>query len=155
MAKDSKTEFYSLSISNSNQCVDTGTKVYHVSSNTDSTVLSKSVAYGFSTNIFRINVHIGQKNCKSVVKCNTLLWSERCMACSLPTIEVNCFSSSVEYESVSSYVTKMQLNYCKNRGLSGNDTLRLIINGHVYDILRYLPIEISSEISNLFLDNNT
>ncbi|PIM96134.1 FeS cluster assembly protein sufB [Candidatus Hodgkinia cicadicola] len=154
IAKGSNTEFYSLSISNSNQCVDTGTKIYHVSSNTNSTVLSKSVAYGLSTNIFRINVNIGQENCKSVVKCNSLLWSKQCMVCSLPTIEVNCFSSRVEYESVSSYITKMQLDYCKCRGLSGNDTLRLIVNGHVYDILRYLPIEISSEVTNLFFDNN-
>ncbi|KON71455.1 FeS cluster assembly protein sufB [Candidatus Hodgkinia cicadicola] len=154
IAKYSNAEFYSLSISNSKQCVDTGTKVYHIGSNTNSIVLSKSVAYGLSTNVFRIYVNIGQENCKSVVKCNSLLWSRQCMVCSLPTIEVNCLSSNVEYESVNSYITKMQLNYCKCKGLSGNDTLRLIINGHVYDILRYLPIEISLEVTKLFFENN-
>ncbi|PIM96022.1 FeS cluster assembly protein sufB [Candidatus Hodgkinia cicadicola] len=154
LAKNSSTEFHSLSVSNLKQCIDTGTKVYHIRDNTNSTILSKSIAYGSSTNIFRILVNINKENCKNIVKCNTLLWSENCMSCSLPTIEVNCVLSTIEYESISSYITKSQLNYCKCRGLTNTDTLRLIINGHIYDILRYLPIAISSEITKLFFNNN-
>nr|PIM96318.1 FeS cluster assembly protein sufB [Candidatus Hodgkinia cicadicola] len=154
LARGSNAEFYSLGVSNHNQCIDTGTKIYHISNNTNSIILSRSIAYGLSTNIFRICVSIKQENCRSIVKCNALLWSKNCMICSLPTIETNCSLSNIEYESVNSYVTRLQLNYCKCRGLTCNDTLRLIVNGHIYDILRYLPITISLEITKLFLNNN-
>ncbi|MFP3038718.1 MAG: SufD family Fe-S cluster assembly protein [Candidatus Hodgkinia cicadicola] len=148
-AKASRSEFYSLSISNGQQRVDTGTKCYHLSRGTSSSVLAKAVVLGSSFSLFRALISMKSELCRSHIRCDALLASELCTVRALPMIEAGAWPCSVEYESVNSYITAQQLKYCEQRGLSFTDAVRLVVNGYAQEIVKRLPLEAALEVTKL------
>ncbi len=142
-------EFYSLGISNYEQCIETGTKVYHLSKNCNSIVVSKSVVSGKSLNIFRSLLDIRSDLCKNHTRCNTFLLSDLCKTYTFPIIKINSKFSFLEYESINNYITSLQLCYCRQRGLTLMDILKIIISEHANEIIKHLPLDISLEVIKL------
>ncbi len=153
LASYSKAELYSLSVSNNNQILDTGTKIYHLASNTNSIILSKTLISGPSSNSLRLNLFMYGNNSKNYTKCTSLILSCFGSVHVKPTINIINQPVTLNYESISNYISEKQLNYCMQRRISRNDAIKLIINGNIHDILKYLPINIASSIVKTLFNN--
>lgn len=140
-------------MSNGLQRVDTGTKCWHLAPNTCSTVVAKSIALASSLSVFRALCAVRASNCRCNIRCDSLVFGSLCAVRALPVVVVDGWPSSVEYESVTSYVTAMQLEYCRRRGLSEADAVRLVVNGYAHDVVRHLPLEASLEVTRLLFSS--
>ncbi|MGP1914275.1 MAG: SufD family Fe-S cluster assembly protein [Candidatus Hodgkinia cicadicola] len=146
-----KSEFYSLSISNREQRVDTGTKCIHLGLKSTSLILAKSIIMGQSVNVFRVLVSSWAEGCRSYVKCDSLLTSAKCIAKAFPVVAINKWPMKVEYESLTSYVTERQLEYCAQRRLNEMDAIKLVISGYANEIVCKLPLEAALEVAKLLI----
>jgi Fe-S cluster assembly protein SufB len=144
-------EFYSVAITNNRQQADTGTKMIHLGRNTRSTIISKGISAGRGQNTYRGLVRVQPKaeNARNYTQCDSLLIGERCGAHTVPYIEVRNPSARVEHEATTSKISDDQLFYCRQRGLSQEDALSLIVNGFCKEVLKELPMEFAVEAQKL------
>jgi Fe-S cluster assembly protein SufB len=144
-------EFYSVAVTNNRQQADTGTKMIHIGANTSSTVVSKGISAGRSDNTYRGLVRMMPKahNARNFTQCDSLLIGDRCGAHTVPYIESRNPSAKVEHEATTSKIAEDQLFYCRQRGLSEEDAVGLIINGFCRDVLKELPMEFAVEAQKL------
>jgi len=144
-------EFYSVAVTNNYQQADTGTKMIHLGKNTKSTIVSKGISAGFGNNSYRGLVKI-QKNAtgaRNYSQCDSLLLGDKCGAHTFPYIEVKNTSSKVEHEASTSKVGEDQIFYCKQRGLSVEDAVNMIVNGFCKEVFKELPMEFAVEAQKL------
>src|SRR6267143_429851 len=148
---DSVGEFYSVAITNNRQQADTGTKMIHIGRNTRSTIISKGIAAGRGQNTYRglVRVQPRAQNARNYTQCDSLLIGERCGAHTVPYIEVRNPSARVEHEATTSKISEDQLFYCRQRGLSTEDAVSLIVNGFCKEVLKELPMEFAVEAQKL------
>jgi Fe-S cluster assembly protein SufB len=148
---DSVGEFYSVAVTNNYQQADTGTKMIHIGKNTRSTIVSKGVAAGHGQQAYRGLVRIGPKahGARNHSQCDSLLLGDKCGAHTFPYLEVKNASSTVEHEATTSRIGEDQLFYCRQRGLSEEDAVSMIVNGFCKDVLRELPMEFAVEAQKL------
>ncbi|HEX3538647.1 MAG TPA: Fe-S cluster assembly protein SufB [Stellaceae bacterium] len=148
---DSVGEFYSVAITNNRQQADTGTKMIHIGRNTRSTILSKGISAGRGQNTYRglVRVQPRAERARNYTQCDSLLIGDRCGAHTVPYIEVRNPSARVEHEATASKISEDQLFYCRQRGLSDEDALSLIVNGFCRDVLKELPMEFAVEAQKL------
>ena len=68
-------EFYSVAVTKGKQMADTGTKMLHVGKNTKSTIISKGISFGDSSNTYRGMVRINKKakNSRNYTVCDSLM----------------------------------------------------------------------------------
>jgi Fe-S cluster assembly protein SufB len=144
-------EFYSVAVTNNRQQADTGTKMIHLGKNTRSTVVSKGISAGFSNNSYRglIKVTKKAKNSRNFTQCDSLLLGDKCGANTFPYIEVGNPSSKVEHEATTSKIADDQLFYLRQRGLSQEDAVNMIVNGYCKEVFRELPMEFAVEAQKL------
>ncbi len=148
---DSVGEFYSVAITNNRQQADTGTKMIHIGKNTSSTIISKGISAGRGQNTYRGLVRIQPRahGARNYTQCDSLLIGDRCGAHTVPYIEVRNPSARVEHEATTSKISDDQLFYCRQRGLSDEDALSLIVNGFCKEVLKELPMEFAVEAQKL------
>src|SRR5664279_2945121 len=144
-------EFYSVALTNNFQQADTGTKMIHIGKNTRSTILSKGISAGHGQNTYRGLVRIakGASGSKNFTRCDSMLIGSRCGAHTVPYIDVRNASSSVEHEATTSKIRDDQLFYCRQRGLSEEDAVGLIVNGFCREVMKELPMEFAVEAQKL------
>ena len=144
-------EFYSIAISNGKQQVDSGTKMIHLGRNTTSKIISKGIAAGKSENTYRglVSAHRKAKNARNFTNCDSLLIGDQCGAHTVPYIESNTATAKIEHEATTSKIAEDQMFYCKQRGLSDEEAVALIVNGFVKDVLQQLPMEFAVEAQKL------
>ncbi|HLF13673.1 MAG TPA: Fe-S cluster assembly protein SufB [Bacteroidota bacterium] len=144
-------EFYSVAVTNHRQQADTGTKMVHIGKNTKSTIVSKGIAGGFGNNSYRGLVKIGRnaRNARNFSQCDSLLLGDKCGAHTFPYIEVKNTTSKVEHEASTSKIGEDQIFYCKQRGLSAEDAVNIIVNGFCREVFRELPMEFAVEAQKL------
>jgi Fe-S cluster assembly protein SufB len=144
-------EFYSVAITNNRQQADTGTKMIHIGKNTRSTIVSKGISAGRSDNTYRGLVKIMPKadGARNHTQCDSMLIGDQCGAHTVPYIENRNRTASVEHEATTAKVSEDQLFYCRQRGLSEEDALGLIVNGFVKQVLQELPMEFAVEAQKL------
>ena len=144
-------EFYSVALTNNHQQADTGTKMIHLGKNTSSTIVSKGISAGQGQNSYRGLVRIAKTatNARNYTQCDSMLIGDRCGAHTFPYIEVNNHSSQVEHEATTSKIGEDQLFYCRQRGLSEEDAVSLIVNGFCKEVFRELPMEFAVEAQKL------
>jgi Fe-S cluster assembly protein SufB len=144
-------EFYSVALTNNKQQADTGTKMIHVGKNTRSTIISKGISAGNGQNTYRGLVSVGPnaENARNYTQCDSLLLGDRCGAHTFPYIEVRNDSASVEHEASTSKISEDQLFYCRQRGISGENAVSMIINGFCKEVFKNLPMEFAVEASKL------
>ena len=148
---DSVGEFYSVALTNHKQQADTGTKMIHVGKNTKSTIVSKGISAGRGQNTYRGQVKVlkGATNSRNYSQCDSLLLGDKCGAHTFPYIEVKNTSSTVEHEASTSKIGEDQIFYCKQRGLSAEDAVSMIVNGFCKTVFRELPMEFAVEAQKL------
>ena len=144
-------EFYSIAVTNNYQQADTGTKMIHLGKNTKSTIISKGVSAGKSQNSYRglVQIHKNATGSRNFSQCDSLLMSDECGAHTFPYIECKNNSSKVEHEATTSKIGEDQLFYCKQRGISEEKAISLIVNGYAKDVLNKLPMEFAVEAQKL------
>ena len=148
---DSIGEFHSVALTNNRQQADTGTKMIHIGKNTRSTILSKGISAGRGQNTYRglVKIQKSAANARNYTQCDSLLLGSRCGAHTMPYIEVKNASSRVEHEASTSKIGEDQLFYCRQRGLSEEDAVSMIVNGFCKEVFRKLPMEFAVEAQKL------
>jgi len=144
-------EFYSVALTNNYQQADTGTKMIHLGKNTRSTILSKGISAGHGNNTYRglVKVLPRAAHARNYTQCDSMLLGSHCGAHTFPYIEVANSSSVVEHEASTQKISDEQLFYCKQRGLSGEDAVSMIVNGFCKEVFRNLPMEFAVEAIRL------
>ncbi len=147
----SQGEFYSIAVSNGHQQVDSGTKMIHLGKNTASRIVSKGISAGKSQNTYRGQVSVNRKaeGARSFTNCDSLLIGHDCGAHTVPYLESRNPKAKVEHEATTSKISDDQLFYCISRGLSPEESVALIVNGFVRDVLQQLPMEFAVEAQKL------
>ena len=143
--------FYSVALTNNFQQADTGTKMVHIGKNTRSTIVSKGISARRAQNSYRGLVKIGKHahNARSYAQCDSLLMGDKCGAHTFPYIEVKNPSAKIEHEATTSKIAEDQLFYCRQRGVSEEDAVSMIVNGFCKDVFKELPMEFAVEARNL------
>jgi len=144
-------EFYSVALTNNYQQADTGTKMIHIGKNTKSTIISKGISAGHGQNTYRglVKVLKGATGARNYSQCDSLLMGDQCGAHTFPYLEVNNSSATVEHEASTSKIGEDQLFYCKQRGISAEDAVSMIVNGFCKQVFRELPMEFAVEAQKL------
>ena len=144
-------EFYSVAITNNRQQADTGTKMIHLGKNTRSTIIAKGIAAGRSDSTYRGLVKIlpGAEGARNYTQCDSLLIGGNCGAHTVPYIESRNPSARVEHEATTSKIGEDQMFYCRQRGLSDEEAVALIVNGFCREVLQQLPMEFAVEAQKL------
>lgn len=144
-------EFYSVALTNNKQVADTGTKMIHLGKNSRSTIISKGISAGKSNNSYRglVKVMPKAKRARNYTQCDSMLIGDKCEANTFPYIEVMNNTARVEHEATTSKISEEQLFYLRQRGLSEEDSISLIINGFCKEVFRELPMEYAVEAQKL------
>ncbi|MCP5364796.1 MAG: Fe-S cluster assembly protein SufB [Hyphomicrobiales bacterium] len=144
-------EFYSVAITNHRQQADTGTKMIHLGKNTRSRIISKGISAGHGAQTYRGLVRVSPKanNARNYTQCDSLLIGDQCAAHTVPYIESRNRTAIVEHEATTSKISDEQLFYCRQRGLSLEDSVALVVNGFCRDVLQQLPMEFAVEAQKL------
>jgi len=144
-------EFYSLAITSNYQQADTGTKMIHLGKNTKSRIVSKSVSALCGNNSFRglVKVQRAADNAKSFSRCDALLIGNKCSANTFPCFEIYNNTAKVGHEASTSRVDPEVIFYLRQRGLSEEKAIALIVNGFTREILEKLPFEFAAEAKKL------
>jgi Fe-S cluster assembly protein SufB len=144
-------EFYSVAVTNNLQQADTGTKMIHIGRNTRSTIVSKGIAAGRSQSAYRglVKVLPTADGARNFTQCDSLLMGSRSAAHTFPYMEIRHPGAIVEHEATTSKIGDDQLFYCRQRGLSQEDAVNLIVNGFCKQVFRELPMEFAVEAQNL------
>jgi len=148
---DSVGEFYSVALTNNLQQADTGTKMIHLGQNTRSTIISKGISAGRSSNAYRGLVRMSPraKGARNYTQCDSLLIGDRCAAHTFPYIESRNPSAVVEHEATTSKVSDDQMYLCQQRGLDPEKAVSMIVNGFCKEVFRELPMEFAVEAGKL------
>lgn len=151
MGDNSVGEFYSVAVTNNYQQADTGSKMIHLGRNTKSTIISKGISAGHSSNSYRglVKVIKRAENARNFSQCDSLLLGDKCGAHTYPYIKAENHSSIVEHEATTSKISDDQLFYCKQRGISSESAIGLIVNGYAKEVLQHLPMEFAVEAQKL------
>ena len=144
-------EFYSVAVTNNFQQADTGTKMIHIGRDTRSTIVSKGISAGHGQNTYRGAVKIlkGASGARNYSQCDSMLMGDACGAHTFPYIEVKNSTAQMEHEASTSKIGEDQIFYCKQRGISAEDAVSMIVNGFCKEVFRELPMEFAVEARKL------
>jgi len=144
-------EFYSVALTANHQQADTGTKMIHIGRNTRSTIVSKAISAGHGQNTYRGLVKIldSASGARNHTQCDSLLLGGDCGAHTFPYIEVKNSTAQVEHEAYTSKIGEDQLFYCRQRGISAEDAVSMIVNGFCREVFKELPMEFAVEAQKL------
>ena len=115
-------EFFSVAVTKGKQQADTGTKMIHLGKDTKSTIISKGISFGDSTNTYRGSVKInpGAKNASNYTKCDSLMLQDS-RALTIPYVTSQNDSAMVEHEASAGKISEEQMYYLATRGFSEDD----------------------------------
>jgi len=144
-------EFYSVAVTNNRQQADTGTKMIHIGKNTRSTIVSKGISAGRGQNTYRglVKIMKGAEGARNYSQCDSMLIGDRCGAHTFPYIDVRNSTAIMEHEASTSKIGEDQIFYCRQRGLTAEDAVSMIVNGFCKEVFRELPMEFAVEAQNL------
>ena len=144
-------EFYSVAVTNNFQQADTGTKMIHIGRDTRSTIVSKGISAGHGQNTYRGAVKIlkNASGARNYSQCDSMLMGDACGAHTFPYIEVKNSTAQMEHEASTSKIGEDQIFYCKQRGISAEDAVSMIVNGFCKEVFRELPMEFAVEARKL------
>jgi Fe-S cluster assembly protein SufB len=148
---DSVGEFHSVALTANRQQADTGTKMIHLGRNTRSTIVSKGISAGHGQNTYRglVKIMKGATGARNRSQCDSLLIGSDCGAHTHPYLDVRNQSAAVEHEASTSKIGEDQLFYCRQRGISAEDAVSMIVNGFCKEVFRELPMEFAVEAQKL------
>ena len=148
---DSVGEFYSVALTKMRQEADTGTKMIHIGKRTKSTIVSKGITAGHGQQAYRGLVRIAKsaEGARNFTQCDSLLIGDTCGAHTFPYVEVKNPTATMEHEATTSKIGEDQLFYCRQRGITEEDAVNMIVNGFCKDVFNQLPMEFAVEANRL------
>jgi Fe-S cluster assembly protein SufB len=148
---DSVGEFYSVALVNNKQQADTGTKMIHIGRNTKSNIVSKGISAGEGQNSYRGLVKVLPKaeGARNYTQCDSMLVGNRCGAHTFPYIEAENNTATIEHEASTSKIGEDQIFYLKQRGLSAEQAVSMIVSGFCKEVFQELPMEFALEAQQL------
>ena len=144
-------EFYSVAVANNMQQADTGTKMIHIGRNSSSTIVSKGISAGRAQNAYRglVRVLPQAEGARNHTQCDSLLIGKSCGAHTFPYVEARNPTARIEHEATTSKISEDQLFYCRQRGISEEDAVNMIVNGFCKEVFNELPMEFAVEAQAL------
>jgi Fe-S cluster assembly protein SufB len=123
----------------------------HLGRNTTSTIISKGISAGHGQNAYRGLVKIAKsaENARNYTQCDSLLMGDSCGAHTFPYIEVKNATAKVEHEASTAKISDDQLFYCRQRGISAEDAVNMIVTGFCKAVFKELPMEFAVEAQKL------
>jgi Fe-S cluster assembly protein SufB len=148
---DSVGEFYSVALTNNCQQADTGTKMIHVGPRSRSTIVSKGISAGRSSNSYRGLVQIGPKavGARNYSQCDSMLIGDRAAANTYPYIRSQQPQAAVEHEASTCRISEDQLFYLQSRGIGLEEAVSMMVSGFCRDVFNQLPMEFAAEADKL------
>jgi len=148
---DSVGEFYSVALTNNYQQADTGTKMLHVGARTRSTIVSKGISAGNSSNSYRGLVQVGPKayGARNYSQCDSMLIGDRAAANTFPYIRSQQPDAIIEHEASTCRISADQLFYLQSRGISFEEAVSMMVSGFCRDVFNQLPLEFAAEADKL------
>ena len=143
--------FYSVALTHDYMQADTGTKMIHIGKNTKSTIISKGISAGNSSNSYRglVKIMPSAENARNYSQCDSMLVGDRSSAHTFPYIEVKNKSATLEHEATTSRISEDQIFYLKSRGLDSEKAISMLVNGFCKEVFKELPLEFSVEAVKL------
>jgi len=143
-------EFFSVAVTKGKQQADTGTKMIHLGKDTKSTIISKGISFGDSTNTYRgsVKVNPGAKNASNYTKCDSLMLQDS-RALTIPYVTSQNDTAMIEHEASAGKISEEQMYYLATRGFSEDDAMNLVVNGFCKDVFQKLPLEFAAEANQL------
>ena len=144
-------EFYSVALTNNLQKADTGTKMIHIGENTRSTIVSKGISAGRSSNSYRGLVQIGPKatGSRNYSQCDSMLIGDKAAANTYPYIRSMQPESNIEHEASTCRISEDQLFYLQSRGIGFEEAISMMVSGFCRDVFNQLPMEFAAEADKL------
>ncbi|HEY6092511.1 MAG TPA: Fe-S cluster assembly protein SufB [Gemmatimonadales bacterium] len=144
-------EFYSVAVTSHKQQADTGTKMIHLGKNTRSTIVSKGISAGRGQNTYRglVKIMKGAEGARNYSQCDSMLVGDKCGAHTFPYIDVRNSTAIMEHEASTSKIGEDQIFYLRQRGLSSEDAVSMIVNGFCKEVFKELPMEFAVEATRL------
>lgn len=141
----------SIAVATKGQIQDTGAKMIHLAPHTTSNIISKSIAAKGGNATYRGTVRInpGANNCKSTIKCDTIILDNDSKSDTIPLNLVSNNSSFIEHEATVSKISQDKLFYLMSRGISEEKAKELIIMGFIERFREELPMEYAVELNAL------
>ncbi len=148
---DSVGEFYSVAVTAGHQQADTGSKMIHIGKNTKSTIVSKGISADHGQQTYRglVKMLRSATGARNHTQCDSLLIGPTCGAHTFPYMEVKNDSAEVEHEASTSKISDDQLFYCRQRGITEEDAVSMIVNGFCREVFDELPMEFAVEAQAL------
>jgi len=149
--EDSSGEFYSVALTNNLQQADTGTKMIHVAPGTRSTIISKGISAGGSSNSYRGLVQIGPKavGARNYSQCDSMLIGDKAAANTFPYLRSQQPDASIEHEASTCRISEDQLFYLQSRGIGLEESVSMMVSGFCRDVFNQLPMEFAAEADKL------
>ena len=151
MASGAKADHISIAYAGNGQNQDTGAKVYHLASNTTSTIKSKSLSKNGGITAYRglVKIKKGAKNSKCAVTCDALMFDNKSQSNTYPAIDVEEENVDVVHEASVGKISEEQIFYLQSRGLSAEQAVQMIVSGFIEPLLKELPLEYAVEMNRL------
>lgn len=148
---NSEGAFYSVALTHDYMQADTGTKMIHIGKNTKSTIISKGISAGHSSNAYRGQVKImpSATNARNYSQCDSMLVGDKASASTFPYIEVKNKTATLEHEASTSRISEDQIFYLQSRGLNMEKSISMLVNGFCKEVFKELPLEFSVEAVKL------
>lgn len=152
---NSKGTCITISVATTNQHQDSGARMLHVGKNTESSIISKSIAKCGGKADFRGEIRIEKEadNSSSIVKCDTLILDEKSSSDAFPIDTVKNKKSNIEHEATVSKISEEKLFYLMSRGLSEEEAIDLVVLGFTEEFKKELPMEYAVELNQLLKQN--
>jgi len=149
--EDSSGEFYSVALTNNLQQADTGTKMIHIAPGTRSTIISKGISAGHSSNSYRGLVQIGPKavGARNYSQCDSMLIGDTAAANTFPYLRSQQPDASIEHEASTCRISEDQLFYLQSRGIGLEESVSMMVSGFCRDVFNQLPMEFAAEADKL------
>jgi Fe-S cluster assembly protein SufB len=148
---DSQGAFYSVALTHDHMQADTGTKMIHIGKNTKSTIISKGISAGESSNVYRglVKIMPSAQGARNYSQCDSMLVGSHSSAHTYPYIEVKNSSAILEHEASTSRISADQIFYLQSRGLDMEQTISFLVSGFCKDVFKTLPLEFAVEAVKL------
>ena len=151
VGKGAKGNTISIAVASKGQFQDTGAKMIHMAPNTESSIISKSIAANGGVANYRGTVNITSKapNSKAIVKCDTIIIDKESKSDTIPKNKIDNNSSYIEHEATVSKISKDKLFYLMSRGIDEEKAKELLIMGFIDRFREELPMEYAVELNAL------
>lgn len=151
VGKGAKGETLSMALAGAGQHQDTGSKAMHLAPHTSSTIISKSISKDGGRTSYRGMVMVSPQahHSKNTVVCDAMLLDSKSRSDTYPVDRILNDQVEIQHEATVSRIGDEQLFYLMSRGVTEEDSRKMIVNGFVNDLVKKLPLEYAIEMNRL------